>query len=133
MGGKQVKLAVLLQDLEFGGTQRYAVNLLKHLDRGLFEPELWVLRGGDDMLPLARATGSEIVRFSQASWVDAKALAGLFLRLTRSTPDVLYTLTVVPNIWGRLFGCIARVPAIVTSLRNGIARQHERWLWRLSS
>jgi len=133
MGATRVKLAVLLQDLEFGGTQRYAVNLLKHIDRGLFEPELWVLRGGDDMLPLAQATGCEIVRFSQASWVDAKALAGLFLRLTRSTPDVLYTLTVVPNVWGRLFGCIARVPAIVTSLRNGVARQHDRWLWRLST
>ena len=40
----------------------------------------------------------------------------------------------VPNIWGRLLGRLARVPAIVGNCRGGGAprRQHERWLWPLA-
>ena len=43
-------------------------------------------------------------------------------------------LTVVPNIWGRVLGRLARVPVIVGNCRGGGAprRQHERWLWPLA-
>ena len=58
------RTVLLVQDLEFGGTQRYAVQLLKHLDRSLFSPELWVLRGGKDMLPLAEEANVKIVFLS---------------------------------------------------------------------
>lgn len=127
-----IKLAILLQDLEFGGTQRYTVNLLKHLDRSLFLPRLWVLRGGEDMVPMVQKTGVEIVRFSNGRWVSPMALARLAARLISDQPDILYTLTVVPNIWGRVFGRLARVPAVVSGYRSLLPKQHEGILWRLS-
>ncbi|HMK37574.1 MAG TPA: glycosyltransferase [Desulfomonilaceae bacterium] len=129
----QIRLAVLLQDLEFGGTQRYAVHLLKHLNREIFSPELWVLRGGSDMLPAARDTGVDIFHLSQSSWVSPEALVRLAWKLFRERPHMLYTLTVVPNIWGRVFGRMARVPVIVSGYRSLFPNQHERWLWRLSN
>lgn len=132
MTSKRIHLALLLQDLEFGGTQRYAINLLKHLDRDRFDPELWVLRGGNDMLPLAQATGTRIVRFSEELSMGPKAVYRLLGHLLRSRPQILYTLTVVPNIWGRVFGSAVRVPVVVGSLRNRVAKQFDRWLWRLS-
>ncbi len=125
------RLVVLLQDLEFGGTQRYALHLLNQLDRRLFIPELWLLRGGDDMLPLARRSGARIIHLSRAGRVGPFALAHLFCRLLLARPRILYTLTVVPNIWGRILGTIARVDTIVAGYRNLWPRQHERWLWRL--
>jgi glycosyltransferase involved in cell wall biosynthesis len=128
-----IKVAILLQDLEFGGTQRHAVNLLTHLDREMFAPELWLLRGGTDMLPLAEKANVNVVWMSKSlKWVHPGALLGLLRQLRRSKPDVLYTLTVIPNIWGRVLGSITGVPAIVSSLRNGVAKQHDRWLWPLS-
>ncbi|AFM24300.1 glycosyltransferase family 4 protein [Desulfomonile tiedjei] len=127
-----IKLAVLLQDLEFGGTQRYAVHLLKHLDLNVFEPELWVLRGGKDMLPAAQETGIPIHHMSEDSWVTPRALANLAARLLQKRPHILYTLTVVPNIWGRVFGRILRVPVIVSGYRSLLPRQHEQLLWRFS-
>ncbi|PLX34512.1 MAG: glycosyl transferase, partial [Hyphomicrobiales bacterium] len=54
---RKLRLAVLLEDLDFGGTQRYATHLLKGLDRGLIEPELWTLRGGRDFLGEMQASG----------------------------------------------------------------------------
>lgn len=132
LGQKPIRLAVLLQDLEFGGTQRYAIHLLKHLNRDLFSPELWVLRGGNDMVPSAEEAGIEFRHLSHDTWVSPTALAALARRLLIDRPDILYTLTVVPNIWGRVFGRITRVPVIISGYRSLFPKQHERWLWRLS-
>jgi glycosyltransferase involved in cell wall biosynthesis len=54
-------------------------------------------------------------------------------KIAKTRPDILYTLTVVPNIWGRLFGALARSPVIVTSWRNLFPKQYERWMWPLSA
>jgi len=128
-----IPIAILLQDLEFGGTQRYAIHLLKHLDRAHFSPELWVLRDGYDMVPLALKTGTDPVWLSRSSWVGPAALANLAIRLIRHRPHILYTLTVTPNIWGRLFGALTRVPVIVSSWRSLFPKQHESLMWPLST
>jgi len=127
------RTVLLVQDLEFGGTQRYAVHLLKHLDRSLFSPELWVLRGGKDMLPMAEEANVKIVFLSLSPRVGPRAIAHLLWRLMRYPPDILYTLTGVPNIWGRPFGTIARVPVIISSWRGLVAKQWETILWPLST
>jgi glycosyltransferase involved in cell wall biosynthesis len=127
------RTVLLVQDLDFGGTQRYAVHLLKHLDRSLFAPELWVLRGGKDMLPLAEEAGVKVVYLSVSPWVGPRAIAHLLWRLLRYPPDILYTLTGVPNIWGRPFGTIAGVPVIISSWRGLVEKQLESLLWPLST
>lgn len=129
---KPITIAILLQDLEFGGTQQYAIRLLMRLDRTMFLPELWVLRGGDDMTALAAEAGINVVWFSKAKQVTMLALARLAWRLLRRRPQILYTLTVVPNIWGRVFGALACVPVVVSGYRSLMPRQQERFLWRLS-
>lgn len=126
------RLVLLLQDLAFGGTQRYAVNLLRGLDRALFSPELWLLNAGDDLLDEARSTGAPVVRVSTHPPGDPRAVFRLALRLRRDPPPLLYTLTVVPNIWGRLFGRLWGVPRLVSGFRALEPRQWERLLWRLS-
>ena len=127
-----IKLAVLLQDLEFGGSQRYAIELLTRLDRGLFSPSLWVLRGGRDMDDQARAAKVPLVRLSNTSFVGPHSLAGLMSRLLSDAPEILYTLTVVPNIWGRILGRLTRTPVIVSGYRSLYPRQKEKYLWPLS-
>jgi glycosyltransferase involved in cell wall biosynthesis len=130
---KPLRTVLLLQDLEFGGTQRYAVQLLKHLDRGLFDPELWVMRGGADMLPLVRQANAPCSWMSNASYVWPHALARLAQKLIRSKPHILYTLTGVPNIWGRFLGSLVGIPVIIASWRGLVERQLETLLWRLST
>ncbi len=129
---RPTRLVLLLQDLAFGGTQRYAVNLLRGLDRSLFSPELWLLNVGDDLLDEARSTGAPVVRVSAHPPGDPRAVFRLALRLRRDPPPLLYTLTVVPNIWGRLFGRLWGVPRIVSGFRALEPKQWERLLWRLS-
>ena len=127
------KLVVVLQDLEFGGTQRYALNLLRHIDRNLFDPELWVLRGGEDMAIFCQQAGVKTIWFSKKRDVTPVTLYRFFLYLAKNRPTYLYSLTVVPNIWARIFGCLLRVPVIISSYRNLIAKQYESLLWPLST
>lgn len=129
---KPVDIVFLLQDLEFGGTQRYTIQLLKYLDRGLFSPHLWVLRGGMDMALMAEKAGVRPVRLSSTPRVGPHSLVNLAWRIFKHRPHILYTLTVVPNIWGRLFGTILKVPVIVTSWRGLFPKQYESLMWPLS-
>lgn len=127
-----IRLVVLLEDLEFGGTQRYAVQLLQRLDRRWFAPEVWTLRGGDDFTAAMRATGVPVVQMSSGRRVGPRAVMRLAVRLWRERPPLLYTLTVIPNIWGRLFAGLMRIP-VVSGYRSLKPRQHERLLHRFSA
>lgn len=129
--GTPARLVFLLEDLEFGGTQRQALELARRLDRSRFEVELWVLRASDDLAPVAREWDIPVVWLARTGWVGPQSILGLGQRLWAHPPDLLMLLTVIPNIWGRLWGRLARVPVIVGNCRGGAApwRQHERWLW----
>ncbi len=130
---RPLRTVLLLQDLEFGGTQRYATHLLRHLDRELFDMEVWVLRQGEDMLPLAEIPPGKVRYFCQDSWVTPVALAKLFVAIQRTPPDIIYTLTAVPNIWGRLFSYLLGVAVIVSSWRGRKEQQFESLLWPMSN
>lgn len=130
-GGIPARLVFLLEDLEYGGTQRQALELARRLDRSRFQAELWVLRNGDDLASVAEDYGIPVVWLARSGWVGPRSLLGLGKRLWANPPDLLMLLTVIPNIWGRLWGRLARVPLIVGNCRGGAApwRQHERFLW----
>ena len=132
--GFPARVVFLLEDLSFGGTQRQALELARHLDRGRFRVELWVLRAGDDLAPLAQKWDIPVIWLARTGWVGPPSLLALWRRLRRYPPDLLMLLTVIPNIWGRIWGRLAGLPVIVGNCRGGGAprRQHERWLWPLA-
>jgi glycosyltransferase involved in cell wall biosynthesis len=134
LSGSPARLVFLLQDLKFGGTQRQALELARLLNPARFQVEVWVLAAGEDLAPLARDWGLPVVRLGRQEGVGPGALTRLWRRLKHQPVDLLMALTVVPNIWGRVLGRLARVPVIVGNCRGGGAprRQHERWLWPLA-
>jgi glycosyltransferase involved in cell wall biosynthesis len=132
--GTPARLVFLLEDLLYGGTQRQALELARRLDKSRFAVELWVLRAGDDLAPVAKEYGLPVVYMARSGWVGPQSLLELGRRLWTNPPDLLMLLTVIPNIWGRLWGRLTRVPVIVGNCRGGAApwRQHERVLWPLA-
>lgn len=130
-GGFPVKTVFLLQDLLFGGTQRQVLDLALHIDKTRFDVELWMMQGGDDLVPLARQRGIAMRWLSRGKSVGPGTLLRLWRRLRSERVQLLVLFTVVPNIWGRLLGKPAGVPTIVGTCRGGGSprRQHEQWLW----
>jgi len=125
-----IKTVLLLQDLELGGTQRHALELAKRLDPARFDTQVWTLMGGEGFLPTARRYGLTVRQLSHAPAVGPGGLWGLWRGLSLFKPGVLMALTVVPNIWGRVLGRLARVPVVVANCRGGddLWRQHEALL-----
>jgi glycosyltransferase involved in cell wall biosynthesis len=127
---RAARIVLLLEDLKFGGTQRHALELARGLDRRRFQPEIWTLAAGDDFSPVARAWGIPVTQLSRQKMAGPATLARLWLRFKKSPPDLLLTLTAVPNIWGRVLGRWAGAPLVVGNVRSLTHhRQHEGWLW----
>ncbi|WP_243312186.1 glycosyltransferase [Fundidesulfovibrio agrisoli] len=131
---RPVKTVLLLQDFHLGGTQRHALELAKRLDPARFQTEIWTLMGGDAFLPKAREYGLTVRMLAGGGAVGPAGLWSLWRGLSRFRPDALMALTVVPNIWGRVLGRLARVPAVVANCRGGddLWRQHEGLLRNLA-
>jgi glycosyltransferase involved in cell wall biosynthesis len=129
-----VRVVFLLQDLFFGGTQRQALELARGLDPDRYRVKMWMLAAGRDFAPAAEALGIPLVWLSPSPAVGLSALRALWERLGRDRPDILMPLTAVPNIWGRIFGRLRRVPVVIGTCRGGgaVGRQHERVLRRLA-
>lgn len=127
------RVVFLLEELNFGGTQRQTLELARRLDPGKFQSEIWLLRGGDGLTPLARSWQIPLVWLSRSGRVGASSLVNLWRRLRREKIDLFLTLTAIPNIWGRLLGRCAGLPCIIGNIRSKTAhRQYERWLWPLA-
>lgn len=128
------RVVLLLQDLYFGGTQRQALELARGLDPDRYRAEMWMLAAGRDFAPEAEALGIPLTWLSPSPVVGLDALRALWRELGRETPDIFVPLTAVPNVWGRIFGRLRRVPAILGTCRGGgaVGRQHERLLRRLA-
>jgi len=127
---KPARVVFLLQDLEFGGTQRQALELGSRLDRSLFAPEFWMLTDVRDFAAQAEAADIPLVWLSPSPKVGAASLRALWRMLKERRPDVLMPLTAVPNIWARVFARLQGLTPVIGTCRGGgaIARQHERFL-----
>lgn len=132
--GTPIKVVILLQELNYGGSQTQALELARGLDPARFKVELWTLMAGLELWPRARRWGLEIRQLGRAGYVWPPALVGLYLALGRRRPDLLLLYTGIPNIWGRLLGRLQRLPAIVATCRGSLEprRQADRWLWPMA-
>ena len=123
-GKKSARIVLLLEELNFGGTQRQALELALNLNPARFKAEIWTMAAGDDMEPLAEKGRIPVVHLSKKTWVGPECLFNLWRRLRSAPIDILVLMTVVPNIWGRLLGRLPEsrslsAPAEVTVLPSG--------------
>ncbi len=130
------RLVMVLQDLYFGGTQRQALELARGLDPAKYRPEMWLMISGRDFAPLAKQYGIPLRTLSPSKTVGLGEVLALRKALAEEAAsiDLLLPLTAAPNIWGRVFGRLAKIPAVIGTCRGGGApkRQHERLLGRLA-
>ena len=84
------------------------------------------------MLPMAQSSGVPVKYLSRNSWVTPLALWSFFWKLKGEKPDVIYTMTAVPNIWGRIFAAATTDSTVIASWRRTQEQQFESILWRLT-
>lgn len=113
------RVVLLLEDLRFGGSQRQAIELAKNLNPARFRAQIWLMTSGADMVPGAGLGDVPVICLSGRSRPGPESLLSLWRMLRSGDVDILVLLTVIPNIWGRLLGRLARVPVIIGTCRGG--------------
>ena len=127
-----VPLVFLLEDLDFGGTQRQTLELAARLDRRRFSPCLVTLRKGCmDFLSRVEELGLPCRRLTEsAAFSVPRTLPALWRYLARERPPLLQLMTALPNIWGRLLGGLLHLPGLIACCRglSDVLGPREHWL-----
>ncbi len=132
---RPMPLVFILEEMNFGGTQRQALELARHIDRNLFTPEIWTVRAGDALIPQALEANIPVTILRNDSTLRPFLAAyALWKKLRKTRPQLIHLCTVFPNVWGRIFGKILNLPAIVGGCKGqgNIRLQHEKIFWPLA-
>lgn len=129
----RIPVLVFASSFRLGGSERQAVELLRHLDRRRFAPVVACFEAEgplleelpEDVLP---PRSFSLVRFAHASTLaQAVRFVGL---LRRSRIQVVQTFDFYSNVFALPLARLCGVPAVVGARREGPgqrARRHRRW------
>ncbi len=132
---KPIPLVLILEEINFGGTQRQMMELARHLNRDIFSPEIWTVRAGEDFLPMAQKYDIPVrMLCHDAKLVPLHGIKALAKELFTRRPPIIHLHTTFPNVWGRILGRLSRTPVIVGSIRSkrNVHKQKERYAWCLA-
>lgn len=122
---RRYRIAYVIGELDKGGAEYQLHELLRHLDRRAFEPEVFALAAGGYWVAPIRALGIAVHEFPRRGSGDVSRLLRLRAALRAFAPDVLHTIMWSANSYGRLAALGLRVPVVIAAERNVIRRP--RW------
>lgn len=124
---RRLRLLVLSDEMEVGGTQRQITRMLLGLDRSAFDPTLLYFRERSFFVDQLEAAGIRVVRIDKRRRIDP----GFFLRLRAFVADggfeVMHCFSITAELWGALARASiapARRPTLLSSIRNTYDWEH---------
>jgi glycosyltransferase involved in cell wall biosynthesis len=114
MPGARARLLFLVDHLVAGGSELQLVALLRGLDRGRYDVHLAQFRESDPVMRDIDVGDTEVVCLNRSRRYEPTLLYRLVSLMRRLDVDLVYTVLSTADIWGRLAGCLARRPALVT-------------------
>lgn len=107
--------------MEIGGAEKFFYDLLKHLDREKFAPQLATVIGGgalekdfETLGILLHIFGRKRLRYLGG----IKQFWQLYRLFTKEKPQIVHTQLFAADLWGRLAAKLAGVPIIITTEQN---------------
>lgn len=109
----RVRVLMLSDELGWGGAERFMVGLATNLPQDRFEVTVCTTRGQwrGPLIGEMEEVGVRYVNLSRRGRYDLRPFPRL-LRMLRDV-DVLHAHKFGSNVWGTLFGRLARVPAVI--------------------
>jgi glycosyltransferase involved in cell wall biosynthesis len=117
-----IQLAYFIDHLKVGGAQRHLIEVLRHLDRQRFSPQIWTLRGEGELIQEAERLGTPVKNFGLGARLQDPRVIPLFRRairqLRQERVQIVHTYLSFANIVGALTAAFARVPVLLVSKRS---------------
>ena len=130
---RPLRLLLLTDELEVGGTQRQLVQLATGLDRRRFEVSVLFFRNPSPLVAELRRGGVTVVHLPKQGAVDLSFLRRLRAVLADGRYDLMHCFAFSGELWGTLARALLpapRRPRLLTSVRGTYA-WYRPWQWRV--
>lgn len=131
--GPRLRVLIVTDEMEVGGTQRQIVGLARGLDPRLHEVTVAYFRHRSHFVDELEAAGVRVVHIPKRGRVDAHFVAALRRELVRGRYDIVHAFAFSAELWTTLaLAGIGRTrrPRLVTSVR-GTYQWYGAWQWRI--
>jgi glycosyltransferase involved in cell wall biosynthesis len=130
---RRLKVMLLTDEMEVGGTQRQIVAMAQHLDRAEFEPVVLYFRNPSFFVQELEDAGVRVIQVAKRGRIDLGFVWRLRQTLRRERLDVLHCFAFSGELWGAVARWLlprAEQPALVSSVR-GVYVWYRPWQWRV--
>lgn len=112
-----IRILLLIDELDIGGTEQQILELVKRLDRHKYTPMVCCFRPGRVSKEI-EALGVPVFTLRKKTKLDLSLLFSLIRLIRRERIDLVQTYLFTANTWARLAAVLAGAPLIVSSERN---------------
>lgn len=130
---RRIRVLLLTDEMEVGGTQRQIVYIAKGLDRTRFEPVVLFFRNPSFFVDELQQAGIRVIQIDKQGRLDIGFVRRLVRTLRAERFDVMHCFAFSGELWGtvarRLLPRRER-PALITSVR-GVYEWYSGWHWRV--
>ncbi len=128
----RVRVLLLTDEMEVGGTQRQIVHIASSLDRRRFDVTVLYFRNPSVFCDELVRKGVKVVCVPKRGAVDLRFVRNLRHELIRGRYDVVHGFAFSGELWAAIARWLipsARQPALLTSVR-GVYEWYRPWQWR---
>lgn len=118
---KKIRVLLITDEMEVGGTQRQIVHIARSLDKTRFEATVLYFCNRSFLVDELESAGVCVIEVAKRKRVDIGFLRKLVARLKEGGFDVVHCFAFTGELWGaiaRRFLPRALRPALITSVRN---------------
>ncbi len=129
---RPIKVLLVTDEMEAGGTQRQISHLARGLDRSRFRAEVAYFRNRSFLVDELLQAGIPVVHVPKRARLDPLFLSRLRRLIHRGNYDVLHAFSFTGELWSAVAGLMGGGPSLVTSVR-GRYEWYSPWQWRLKA
>lgn len=114
----KVRLLIITDEMEVGGTQRQITHLLKNINRDIFECELIYFRNDSFLVSELEDSGINVTKIDKYKKIDPGFTLRLLRKVTTGGYDIVHCFALSAEIWGTLCCAFTASTKLITSIRG---------------
>ena len=138
---RKIRVLIVTDEMEVGGTQRQIVHMVLGLDRNRFEPTVLYFRNRSFFVDQLEQANVPVLRVDKLGRIDAAFIQRLRRVVGDGHYDVMHCFALTGELWGAVVHALlapGRRPVLLTSIRNTfdwerpLHRGIKQWVMRRS-
>jgi glycosyltransferase involved in cell wall biosynthesis len=115
---RRLRILLLTDEMEVGGTQRQIVYLAKNIDQQRFEPNVLFFRNTSYLVNELRDSRVPVKCIEKNKRIDLQFYLTLRRELKKERYDVIHCFSFTGELWGALANYLVSRAVLITSVRN---------------